>query len=331
MPGRKYQASSGYRYGFNGKENDNDVKGEGNQQDYGMRIYDPRLGRFLSVDPLTTKYPELTPYQFASNTPIQAVDLDGGEAKYVYGSFNINSHPKLKQSEWFVINGQTNWASFSAAANYNTKTGNTGAYEFIYERSNYYKWANEVASSRGVNWFGAARDVISENMVGAAEGINLWFMGSNTEKFMAGANKFLFEQNIKNFGPWLSDSKNPIADGKNSYGHLSGAALDNQMVIIEQDKLQTYIDSYKSDFIKNNGQEKWNDMAGEINGLFGNSILRTFTPEANKYAAQEFMKNYGEDAKFDFMNKEHRVFQGQKMAEFLRSKSDEKEAKKTSE
>jgi hypothetical protein len=44
-----------------------------------MRIYDPRIGRFLSVDPLTKKYPELTPYQFASNTPIQAIDLDGAE------------------------------------------------------------------------------------------------------------------------------------------------------------------------------------------------------------------------------------------------------------
>ncbi|HWJ29919.1 MAG TPA: hypothetical protein VNS32_25490, partial [Flavisolibacter sp.] len=42
-----------YRYGFNGKENDDEVKGEGNQQDYGMRVYDTRLGKFLSVDPLT--------------------------------------------------------------------------------------------------------------------------------------------------------------------------------------------------------------------------------------------------------------------------------------
>ncbi|MBW7891902.1 MAG: hypothetical protein H3C48_12960, partial [Chitinophagaceae bacterium] len=70
----------------NGKENDNEVKGEGNQQDYGMRIYDPRLGRFLSVDPLTDKYPELTPYQFASNTPIQAIDLDGKEAFFIHGT-----------------------------------------------------------------------------------------------------------------------------------------------------------------------------------------------------------------------------------------------------
>jgi RHS repeat-associated protein len=39
-----------YRFGFNGKEKDNEVKGgDGLQQDYGMRIYDSRLERFLSV------------------------------------------------------------------------------------------------------------------------------------------------------------------------------------------------------------------------------------------------------------------------------------------
>jgi RHS repeat-associated protein len=65
MPGRNYSAQTDYRYGFNGKKNDNEVKGEGNEQDYGMRIYDPRVGRFLSVDPLTKKYPDLSPFQFA--------------------------------------------------------------------------------------------------------------------------------------------------------------------------------------------------------------------------------------------------------------------------
>ena len=83
MTERMYSDASSYRYGFNGKENDDEVKGEGNQQDYGMRIYDPRIGKFLSVDPITSNYPELTPYQFASNTPIQAIDLDGLEAAMV--------------------------------------------------------------------------------------------------------------------------------------------------------------------------------------------------------------------------------------------------------
>jgi RHS repeat-associated protein len=86
MPGRKL--SGGYRYGFNGKENDNEVKGEGSSQDYGMRIYDGKIGKFLSVDPLTKAYPELTPYQFAENTPIQAIDLDGLEKYMVINYYN---------------------------------------------------------------------------------------------------------------------------------------------------------------------------------------------------------------------------------------------------
>jgi len=72
-------ASNPYRYGFNGKENDGDVKGDGNQIDYDKRIYDPRVGRFYSIDPLQTKFPFYSPYQFAGNTPIQAIDLDGAE------------------------------------------------------------------------------------------------------------------------------------------------------------------------------------------------------------------------------------------------------------
>jgi RHS repeat-associated protein len=80
MPGRKYsQPNSTYRYGFNGMEKDDEVKGEGNQLDYKMRIYDPRLGRFLSVDPIADEYPSLTPYQFASNQPIESIDIDGLE------------------------------------------------------------------------------------------------------------------------------------------------------------------------------------------------------------------------------------------------------------
>jgi len=46
-----------------------------------MRIYDPRLGRFLSVDPFTHSYPWYTPYQFASNNPILNIDIDGLEGQ----------------------------------------------------------------------------------------------------------------------------------------------------------------------------------------------------------------------------------------------------------
>jgi len=46
-------------------------------------MYYGKVGRFFTVDPLTRKYPELTPYQFASNTPIAGIDFNGGEFYYV--------------------------------------------------------------------------------------------------------------------------------------------------------------------------------------------------------------------------------------------------------
>jgi RHS repeat-associated protein len=64
-----------YRYGFNGKETDNET----GLQDYGFRIYNPSYGKFLSVDPLFRTYPWYTPYQFAGNKPVISVDLDGLE------------------------------------------------------------------------------------------------------------------------------------------------------------------------------------------------------------------------------------------------------------
>ena len=85
MPGRiepPAGAVNRYKYGFNGKENDKETVGTGEgTQDYGFRIYNPSLGKFLSVDPLTKSYPSWSPYPFAMNRPIDGVDLDGEEWK----------------------------------------------------------------------------------------------------------------------------------------------------------------------------------------------------------------------------------------------------------
>ena len=81
MPGRTMNSGLA-RFGFNGKQNDNEVyntTSAGGFQDYGMRGYDPRLARFTSVDPLKAKYPFYTPYQFAGDMPTKYVDLDGCE------------------------------------------------------------------------------------------------------------------------------------------------------------------------------------------------------------------------------------------------------------
>jgi RHS repeat-associated protein len=100
MPGRQFN-NGNYRYGFNGKENDNEVKGTGNQQDYGMRIYDPRLGKFLSVDPLFRDFAWNSPYAFAENDVISCIDLDGLE-KYKVGKGDFmyfNTDPSRDDSK----------------------------------------------------------------------------------------------------------------------------------------------------------------------------------------------------------------------------------------
>jgi RHS repeat-associated protein len=72
-------SSNKYRYGFNGMEKVNEIAGEGNSYDFGDRIYDGRLGRFFSRDPLIDKFPFYSPYQFSANQPISSKDIDGKE------------------------------------------------------------------------------------------------------------------------------------------------------------------------------------------------------------------------------------------------------------
>ena len=79
MPSRSYK-SNDYRYAFNAKERDTEgMGGSGSTYDYGFRIYNPNIARFLSKDPLAKKFPWWTPYQFAGNMPIRYIDLDGLE------------------------------------------------------------------------------------------------------------------------------------------------------------------------------------------------------------------------------------------------------------
>jgi RHS repeat-associated protein len=66
-----------YRFGFNGQEKVNEIAGVGNSLDFGARIYDSRVARFLSLDPLSAKFPSESNYTFASNSPIVFIDQDG--------------------------------------------------------------------------------------------------------------------------------------------------------------------------------------------------------------------------------------------------------------
>ncbi len=52
------------------------------RKEQAKKIHAQTSSRFLSVDPLAREYPYYTPYQYAGNTPIQAIDLDGLEPAF---------------------------------------------------------------------------------------------------------------------------------------------------------------------------------------------------------------------------------------------------------
>ena len=103
LPGRNYSSDS-YRFGFNGKENDNEVhNATGTSVDFGDRMYDTRVGRWLSLDPLAMKYPDLSPYAFANNNPTLFVD-EGGRTFRIYYE-TTNQQTGKPQTTYVDFNG----------------------------------------------------------------------------------------------------------------------------------------------------------------------------------------------------------------------------------
>ena len=72
-----YEVDRAYRYQFMGYEGDSEVKGEGNSYTTEFRQYDPRVGRWLTIDPLANKFPWQSPYVGFDNNPIFFTDKTG--------------------------------------------------------------------------------------------------------------------------------------------------------------------------------------------------------------------------------------------------------------
>ena len=68
-------------YLFNGKELDTET----GLYYYGARYYDPRVSLWLNVDPLAEKYPNISPYTYVANNPINAIDPDGKLIIFING------------------------------------------------------------------------------------------------------------------------------------------------------------------------------------------------------------------------------------------------------
>jgi len=100
--------SEGYRYGFQGQEKDDEIKGEGNSVNYKYRMHDPRLGMFFAVDPLSGKYPHNSSYAFSENRVIASVEIEGLEAQDLNGNIVFVKDPRAHVQKYSASYSQNN-------------------------------------------------------------------------------------------------------------------------------------------------------------------------------------------------------------------------------
>ena len=97
-----YESYGYYRYGFNGQEKSDEIKGSGNSYHAEFWEYDPRVGRRWNVDPKGSF--GFSPFAVFRNNPIMNVDPLGDTPRVVMGP---NGQPtgKLGQQFSFVNDG----------------------------------------------------------------------------------------------------------------------------------------------------------------------------------------------------------------------------------
>ena len=111
LTGRVFHSERGVN-GFNGMRKDDEIRdGVGTSYDFGARLYDPRVSRWLSLDPLARKYPGFSPYVFVANNPLLFIDYDGKD----YGVY-INHTTKTIIIKQTIYSAKEHSAEASSAA-----------------------------------------------------------------------------------------------------------------------------------------------------------------------------------------------------------------------
>jgi len=231
-----------YRYGFNGMEKDDEIKGIGNQYTSEFRALDPRLGRWLSVDPVVHHH--LSPYNSFDNNPIYWVDPRGGNStKYEDEEGNLLAETDDGSDAVVVVTDEQAQSFFEDYRDSDLETINSKEWN--------YKWKSNLS---GRKW----NDAIENNQ-------SYWA----TDGAKRNAFRYLQTGDIKYWSDAVSEHtaafRDPIsmATGVVGFAYFSGVARLSSLAQKSSSASRT---------IHDGGQGK--HIPGHNNYIKGRSILK---------------------------------------------------------
>ena len=103
--------------------------------DYGARNYDPALGRWMNVDPLAERHPEISPFVYCANNPVVFVDPDGQDWRINYVDNNGKAQTYIYNGGASALPDNQFVRDFVSAYEYNVGNGGGDSMKAIAENS----------------------------------------------------------------------------------------------------------------------------------------------------------------------------------------------------
>ncbi|TGN21923.1 DUF6443 domain-containing protein [Empedobacter tilapiae] len=155
--------SANYKYKYNGQELQDELGL--NWYNYRYRNYDPAIGRFFGVDPISEDYYNISTYQFAHNNPVWKIEIEGLEGapttnkdiqseagnNKAYNEWKQHNTSKYSLSEAFGAGSPWKWSNSArvVANNFATRGASKDAKDAVLKRNGPIAEDSDRGSDRG--------------------------------------------------------------------------------------------------------------------------------------------------------------------------------------
>jgi len=277
MPGRSF-SSENYRYGYQGSEKDNEVKGNGNSVNFKYRMHDPRTGRFFAVDPLASSYPHNSPYAFSENRVLDAIELEGLEKVEVTNALNQD---KYMGKMWKIIDNsdvlREVYQSISRADRVATHTvilGVTSTDNVVGENLKGFTISPEAMKSAAYYIMKGRGDEIDQSYVD-------FFQSNNLDA----EDIYNSDKNISGIALDPADIGNDAVSGTKSLIHEINQHLKNDLNGIDKSTENEHYNNHKDPNLSDSENEKFRSISSPAKPST-NSIQGKLNSEVDKSANQ---------------------------------------------